>query len=63
LSAVGIGCMVGVAADGAMARIRSDYPDIPMVTLAYGCTEGPAQRIKLETFVHQVHSAAQRRRR
>lgn len=62
LSAVGIGCMVGVSADGAMARIRSDFPDIPMVTLSYGCTEGPAQRIKLETFVHQVHNAAQRRR-
>ena len=63
ISAVGIGCMVGVAVDGAMRHIRRDYPHIPMVTLAYGCSEGPSQRIKLETFVHQVHDAAARRRR
>ena len=55
ISAVGIGCMMGVVVDGAMRHMRRDYPDLPMVTLSYGCNEGPAQRVKLETFVHQVH--------
>ncbi len=61
ISAVGIGCMVGVTVDGAIRQIRRDYPEIPMVTLAYGTNEGPAQRIQLETFVHQVHTLARRR--
>jgi predicted CoA-substrate-specific enzyme activase len=62
ISAVGIGCMMGVVADGVMNNLRRDYPGLPMVTLAYGCTEGPSQRVKLETFVHQVHERAKRPR-
>jgi predicted CoA-substrate-specific enzyme activase len=62
INAVGLGCMMGTIADGVMRRMRQDYPDLPMVTLAYGCTEGPSQRVKLETFVHQVHQRARRSR-
>jgi predicted CoA-substrate-specific enzyme activase len=61
ICAVGIGCMLGAAAEGGIREIRSDYTDIPMVTLAYGAAEGPAQRIKLETFVHQVHERARQK--
>jgi len=63
ISAVGIGCMMGIVVDGAMRAMRRDHPDLPMVTLSYGCTEGPAQRVKLETFVHQVHQRASTRAR
>ncbi len=62
INAVGLGCMMGTVCDGVMRRMREDYPDLPMVTLAYGATEGPAGRVKLETFVHQVHQRWRSRR-
>jgi hypothetical protein len=46
--------MVGVAIDSALPLLRSTYPDTPIITLTYGGTEGPAQHIRLETFVHSV---------
>jgi hypothetical protein len=52
--AAGINCMVGVTASAPIPAIRQDHGGIPMVYLAYGSHEGPAQRIQLETFVHQV---------
>jgi predicted nucleotide-binding protein (sugar kinase/HSP70/actin superfamily) len=54
INAVAVHCMVGVAIDAALPLLRSTYPDIPIITLTYGGTEGPAQHIRLETFVHTL---------
>jgi len=54
ISAVAVHCMVGVAIDTVLPLVRNTYPDIPVVTLTYGGTEGPAQHVRLETFVHTV---------
>jgi predicted nucleotide-binding protein (sugar kinase/HSP70/actin superfamily) len=61
INAVAVHCMVGVAIDTALPLVRNTYPDIPVVTLTYGGTEGPAQRIRLETFVHTVLERSKRR--
>ena len=54
LSVAGVNCMIGTAVAGAIPAIRSDHGGFPMVALAYGGSEGPGQKIKLETFAHQV---------
>jgi hypothetical protein len=54
ISAVAVHCMVGVAIDTALPLVRTIYPDTPVITLTYGGTEGSAQRVRLETFVHTV---------
>lgn len=54
VSAAGLNCMVGPAVAAVMPRIRAAYEDAPVIPLVYGGQEGPAQRIRLETFVHQV---------
>lgn len=59
INAVGINCVVGTATASVIPAIRADFGEAPIITLIYGSTEGPSQRIRLETFVHQVH---QRRR-
>jgi hypothetical protein len=60
INAVAVHCMVGVAIDSALPLLRSTYPDTPIITLTYGGTEGPAQHIRLETFVHTVLERAKR---
>jgi hypothetical protein len=52
INAVAVHFMAGVAIDAALSLLRSTYPDSPIITLTYGGPEGPAQRIRLETFVH-----------
>ncbi len=54
INAVAVHCMVGVAIDAALPLIHNAYPDTPVITLTYGGTEGPAQHIRLDTFVHSV---------
>ncbi|HUT79175.1 MAG TPA: acyl-CoA dehydratase activase [Polyangia bacterium] len=60
VSVAGVNCMVGVATAGAIPAIRRDFQGVPMIALSYGGGEGPAQRIRLETFAHQVISRAGR---
>jgi predicted CoA-substrate-specific enzyme activase len=55
INAAGINCVVGTAAASVIPAIRADFRGAPILTLIYGSSEGPAQRIRLETFVHQVH--------
>ncbi|MHC4239274.1 MAG: acyl-CoA dehydratase activase-related protein, partial [Planctomycetota bacterium] len=62
INAVAVGCMVGVAIDAALPLLRNTYPETPIITLTYGGTEGPAQRIRLETFVHTVLEHSKPRR-
>jgi predicted CoA-substrate-specific enzyme activase len=62
LSVAGLNCMVGISAAAMIPAIREDHGGLPMVALAYGGNEGPAQRIHLETFVHQVHQHHDSRR-
>ena len=54
ISAIGLGCMVGTSAAAAIPAIRRDHDGFPIASIAYGGAEGPAQQIRLETFVHQV---------
>jgi len=61
INAVAVGCMVGVAIDAALPLVRNTYPDTPVMTLTYGGTEGPAQRVRLDTFVHTVLEQSRRR--
>ena len=60
INAVAIHCMVGVAIDAALSLLRNTYPDTPVITLTYGGTEGPAQRVRLETFDHTVRDHSKR---
>jgi predicted nucleotide-binding protein (sugar kinase/HSP70/actin superfamily) len=60
ISACGINCMVGTATSGVVQSIRANYGEAPVITLYYGGAEGPSQRIRLETFVHQVRQRWQR---
>jgi predicted CoA-substrate-specific enzyme activase len=54
INAAAINCMVGTTAAAAIPAIRDEFSEAPVITLFYGATEGPSQRIRLETFVHQV---------
>jgi predicted CoA-substrate-specific enzyme activase len=60
VSVAGVNCMVGAATAGAIPAIRADFGGVPMIALSYGGGEGPAQRIRLETFAHQVLTRAGR---
>ena len=60
INAVAVHCMVGVAIDSAMPLLRNTYPETPIITLTYGNTEGPAQHVRLETFVHTVLERSRR---
>ena len=59
LNVAGINCMVGVTIDAAIAGVRADFNQAPVLTLLYGGGEGPAQEIRLETFVHQAKQHAE----
>jgi predicted CoA-substrate-specific enzyme activase len=54
INAVGINCIVGTATASVIPAIRSDFGQAPIITLTYGNSESPAQRLRLETFVHQL---------
>jgi predicted nucleotide-binding protein (sugar kinase/HSP70/actin superfamily) len=54
INAVALHCMVGVAIDSTLSLLRNAYTNTPIITLTYGGAEGPAQHIRLETFVHTV---------
>ena len=55
ISATALNCMVGTAAAALVPTIRADYDSAPIIALTYGGEEAPSQRIRLETFVEQVH--------
>ena len=61
ISAAGINCIVGTVASSMIPALRAGFADAPVLSLAYGGAEGPGQRIRLETFVHQVHERWRRR--
>ena len=63
VSAVGLNCMAGVSMSAVAPRIREDYDQAPILTLSCGGSAGPAQRIRLETFVEQVKERARRSQR
>jgi predicted CoA-substrate-specific enzyme activase len=54
INASGINCIVGVATASVTPAIRADFAQAPVIALVCGGKESPAQRIRLETFVHQV---------
>lgn len=56
ISAAGLNCLVGTATGAVIPAIRAGFEDAPVISLTYGGAEGPAQRIRLETFVHQVRA-------
>ena len=60
ISAAGINCMVGTVTSSLIPAIRADFAQAPVLSLFYGSTEGPGQRIRLETFVHQVQERRSR---
>jgi predicted CoA-substrate-specific enzyme activase len=62
ISVAGVNCMIGTAIAGAVPAVRAAFGGAPIATLTYGGSEGPAQRIKLETFAHQVAARSARNR-
>ena len=54
ISAAGINCVVGTVTSSLIPALRADFAQAPVLSLVYGSSEGPGQRIRLETFVHQV---------
>jgi predicted nucleotide-binding protein (sugar kinase/HSP70/actin superfamily) len=61
ISAAGINCAVGTLAASVIPAVRADFDSAPVLSLAYGGTEGPGQRIRLETFAYQVQARWRRR--
>jgi hypothetical protein len=61
ISAAGINCIVGTVVSSMIPALRAGFAHAPVLSLAYGGAEGPGQRIRLETFVHQVHERWRRR--
>jgi hypothetical protein len=61
ISAAGINCVVRTVTASLAPAIRAGYGDAPVLSLVYGSSEGPGQRIRLETFVHQVQERWRRR--
>ena len=61
ISAAGINCIVGTVTSSLIPALRADFAQAPVLSLVYGSTEGPGQRIRLETFVHQVQERWRRR--
>ena len=60
ISAAGINCVVGTVTCSMVPAIRADFAQAPVLSLVCGGAEGSGERIRLETFVHQVR---ERRRR
>jgi len=56
INAVGINCIVGTATASIIPAIHADFGRAPIITLNYGNSEAPTQRLRLETFVHQVQT-------
>ena len=54
ISAIGVGCMVGVCAASVISAIREDYSGIPIASIPYDGKSGTSEWIMLESFVHQV---------
>jgi predicted CoA-substrate-specific enzyme activase len=61
VSAVGLNCMAGVSMSAVVPRIREAHDQAPILILSCGGTEGPSQRIRLETFVAQVKERSKKR--
>jgi len=61
ISAAGINCVVGTLTASVIPALRADFDGAPVLGLMYGGSEGPGQRIRLETFVHQVQERWRRR--
>jgi hypothetical protein len=62
INAAALNCMVGTATTALVPAIRADYDWAPIVTLTYGAEDSPSQRIRLETFIEQVHARWSTRR-
>jgi len=63
ITAAGVNCMVGAAIAGQLPALRQDLDLTPMISLVYGGSEGPAHRIRLETFSQQVRDHARKHAR
>jgi predicted CoA-substrate-specific enzyme activase len=62
VSAASLNCMVGTAAAALVPALRAAFDAAPIISVVYGGAEGPAQRIRLETFVEQVRERWRGRR-
>ncbi len=48
------GCMPGTLVTAIMKRVREDYDDMPMISLAYDGTQHSGTETRLEAFMHQA---------
>jgi predicted nucleotide-binding protein (sugar kinase/HSP70/actin superfamily) len=49
-------CMPGTIVNAIMRRCRDDYHGFPLLNLAYDGQQETNEGIRLETFLHQVHT-------
>ena len=56
------GCMPGAIVNGLLARFRADYPDMPVLKLAFDGVEQTAEETLLTAFVHQARQNMEARR-
>jgi predicted nucleotide-binding protein (sugar kinase/HSP70/actin superfamily) len=61
VTVAGVNCMVGAAIAGKLPALRQDLDGAPLISLVYGGSEGPAHRIRLETFSQQVCDHSRKR--
>ncbi|MFH2002436.1 MAG: acyl-CoA dehydratase activase [Planctomycetota bacterium] len=61
INAMCFNCMVGSVSAAMTLKLRRDNNNIPIVNLVLGGTEGTAQTLRLEAFIHQVKEFAARK--
>ena len=63
ISAMGLHCMAGTAAEASIPEIRRDHGNLPIISVTYGAKEGPTQTLQIDTFIHQVKNRHRQRKR
>ena len=63
INAMCFNCMVGSVSAALTQKLRRDHGNIPLVNLVLGGSEGTAQSLRLEAFIHQVKAHAKHRPR
>jgi predicted nucleotide-binding protein (sugar kinase/HSP70/actin superfamily) len=61
INVICLNCMLGTVSEAISAQIRRDHDRIPIPTLVFSGKDTPLENTKLEAFVYQVHSFAQRK--
>ncbi len=54
VNAMPFGCMPGTIVTAILKKVREDYENIPIISLAYDGTQHAGTNTRLEAFMHQA---------